>query len=187
MDDTRKIESTATLLRRVQSGDNSARERLCAIYLPVLRRWAQGQMPRNNRDLVDTNDLTQITLMRVLGHLDRFESRHEGAFLCYLRETLISAIRDEIRRSARRGGGAHDDLEVLDWNTAVSEAVGAETMAQYEQALARLDAEDREAVLLRFEFGFSFAEIAAATEKPSPDAARMAVKRALAALADLFV
>ena len=48
------------------------------------------------------------------------------------------------------------------------------------------DLDDREAVLLRFEFGFSFQEIAEATERPSADAARVAVKRALAALATLL-
>jgi RNA polymerase sigma-70 factor, ECF subfamily len=90
-----KSESTATLLHLVRGGDGSAKERLCALYLPILRRWAAGQMPRQHRDLVDTSDLTQITLLRVLDQIDSFQPRHEGAFLAYLRSALINAIRDD--------------------------------------------------------------------------------------------
>ncbi len=180
---TSRLESTATLLRRVRDGDLTARERLCALYLPVLRRWAHGQMPHNARDLVDTHDLVQITLMRVLDRVAQFEPRHEGAFLCYLREALLSSIRDEIRRSVRRGGGKRVELDETLPLPAIAEAVGADTLAEYERALALLEPGEREAVLLRIEFGLSFAEIAEALEKPSADAARMAVKRALVALA----
>ncbi len=186
MDGTSRLESTATLLQRVRSGDLSARERLCALYLPILRRWAAGQMPPKHRDLVDTADLTQITLIRVLNQIHTFQPRHEGAFLGYLRDALVSAIRDEIRRSARRGGGKSVELDDADWRPLVAQAVGMDTLAEYEQALTSLAPDDREAVLLRFEFGLSFQEIADATERPSADAARMAVKRALTALSELL-
>jgi RNA polymerase sigma factor (sigma-70 family) len=186
MDDTQRLESTALLLQRVRSGDLDARERLCALYLPILRRWAAGQMPHKHRDLVDTADLTQITLLRVLNQIDHFQPRHEGAFLGYLRDALLSSIRDEIRRSARRGGGRSVEIDDADWRPMVAEAVGVETLADYERALNQLDPEERELVLLRFEFGLSFQEIADATERASADAARMAVKRALTALAELL-
>jgi RNA polymerase sigma factor (sigma-70 family) len=176
-----KNESTATLLHRVRSGDGSAKARLCALYLPILQRWAAGQMPRQHRDLVDTSDLTQITLIRVLDQIDSFQPRHEGAFLAYLRQALLNAIRDEIRRSMVR-----DDIDEVQWRPMMAESVGLETLVEYEQALTKLSVDDREAVLLRFEFGLSFQEIAEATERASPDAARMAVKRALAALAALL-
>jgi len=186
LDETYKLESTATLLLRVRSGDESAKDRLCALYLPILRRWAAGRMPQQYRDLVDTADLTQITLIRVLDQVDNFQPRHEGAFLAYLRSALVNAIRDEIRRSARRGGGKTIDLDDAEWRPLVADAVGQETLVEYEQALTRLSADDREAVLLRFEFGLSFKEIAEATERPTADAARMAVKRALTALSELL-
>jgi|CXWL01.1.fsa_nt_gi RNA polymerase sigma-70 factor (ECF subfamily) len=185
MDATHRLESTARLLQLVRIGDVDARERLCALYLPILRRWAAGRMPHQHRDLVDTADLTQITLIRVLSQIDNFQPRHEGAFLCYLRQALLNAIRDEIRRSTRRGGLGKVEIEE-DWRPLVAESIGLEALVEYEQALGRLDLDDREAVLLRFEFGFSFQEIAEATERPSADAARMAVKRALAALATLL-
>mgnify|MGYP003408475413 CR=1 FL=1 len=51
------------------------------------------------------------------------------------------------------------------------------------QGLAQLPPKLREAVILRLEFGMGWAEIAAATERASADAARMLVSRALVELA----
>ena len=61
---------------------------------------------------------------------------------------------------------------------------GCTALAKYDRALERLDAETREAVIARIEMGCSYAEIAEAMGKPSPDAARMAVSRALVRLAE---
>ena len=60
-------------------------------------------MPAKARGLADTDDLVQIPLLRVLKQLERFEPRHEGAFLAYLRRILINAMRNEIARAATRG------------------------------------------------------------------------------------
>ena len=62
-------------------------------------------------------------------------------------------------------------------------AIGNEALERYEAALARLNAGDREAVIARIELGQTYAEIASALGKPSTEAARMAVNRALARLA----
>ena len=62
-------------------------------------------------------------------------------------------------------------------------AIGREGIERYEQALARLRRDDREAIVGRIEFGLTNEELAAALEKPSANAARMAVERALFRLA----
>ena len=49
--------------------------------------------------------------------------------------------------------------------------------------LAGLNQEQREAVLMRVEFGYSHGQIAEALGKPSGDAARMMVARSLLAIA----
>jgi len=54
----------------------------------------------------------------------------------------------------------------------------------YERALATLSAADQEAIVLRVELGLDFEEIASQLGKPSTDAARMAVSRAIARLAN---
>ena len=65
----------------------------------------------------------------------------------------------------------------------LSKRLDTDRWLDYEQALARLSPEQREAVILRLEFGMGWAEIAAATERASADAARMLVSRALVELA----
>ena len=177
-------ESTATLLSLLRQGDASARERLMARYLPMLRRWAHGRLPARARDLNDTNDLVQITLLSALKNLDQFESRHEGALLAYLRTTLMNAIRGEIRRVGRAGvvETLPDDVDEIGADTRVPRLDSGQWLA-YEKALAKLPDLKREAVLLRLEFGMSYAEIASALDRPSEAAASMMVSRALVELA----
>jgi RNA polymerase sigma-70 factor (ECF subfamily) len=64
----------------------------------------------------------------------------------------------------------------------LDQAIGNERRERYEWALARLSQGDREAIIARFEFGFSGLELAAALHKPTADAARMAVTRAVVRL-----
>lgn len=63
-------------------------------------------------------------------------------------------------------------------------AIGAEATERYEATLQRLTEEDRELIIGRIELGLTYSELAAACGKPSPDAARMAVGRALVRLAE---
>ncbi len=183
--DPQPLESTALLLELVRSGDDSARERLFARYIPVLTRWAHQRLPRAARDLSETGDLVQVTLVRALGRLGSFESRGEGAFLGYLRQILLNAIRDEARRAATRRstGPLHDGL-VDPGPTALEEAVGRDAVRRYEAGLERLTVAQREAVVLKVELGWSNAEIAAALGKPSVDAVRVLLARALVDLAE---
>jgi RNA polymerase sigma-70 factor (ECF subfamily) len=177
-------ESTATLLSLMRQGDESARERLLARYLPLLRRWAHGRLPAIARDLNDTNDLVQITLISALKHLDDFKSQHEGALLAYLRTSLMNAIRGEMRRVGRAGRGESlpEDSEGLSLEER-SRRLDSDQWLDYERALAKLPEHKREAVVLRLEFGMSYAEIAAALNRPSEAAANMMVTRALMDLA----
>lgn len=178
------LETTATLLVRVRLGDDAARERLFARYLPTLRRWAHHRLPSSARDLRDTDDLVQDTLLSALRRIDRFEHRGEGAFLAYLRQILVNAIRDGLRRAAVRPRQTTIDDELHDQAPSpLEQAIGSERVARFERALARLDPEPRQAVILRVEFGFSHQQIADALGKPSVDAARMTVARALVTLA----
>lgn len=181
----RDLESTAALLSLVRDGDGDARDRLLSRYLPALRRWAHGRLPNRARGMVDTDDLVQVSLLRALDHVTRFEPRHEGAFLAYLRRIVLNAIRDEIRRSARRPGADELSEELADGTPSpVERAVGREVVEAYETALARLGEVQQEAVIMRVEMGFSYQEIAAALGRPSANAARMTVSRALLRLAE---
>lgn len=183
MEPTRSLETTMVLLDRIRVGDPVAREMLLARYLPILRAWAHGRLPANARGLADTDDVVQVTLLRALRRLDEFEYRHEGAFLSYLRQGALNTVRQEIRRSRRRPTSELLD-DVADGAVSVVEqAIGREALERYEAELIKLEPDQREAVILRFEFGLAYAEIAEAMGRPSPNAARMLVVRALAQLA----
>jgi RNA polymerase sigma-70 factor (ECF subfamily) len=182
-----ELESTFVLIEQIRAGDKSALDRLLRRFLPLLTRWASGRLPRGARDLSDTEDLVQETIISALRHIDHIEIRGEGALQAYLRRAVLNRIRDELRRHGRRGL-----VETLDENVRTKEdsplevAIGNEALERYEAALARLNAGDREAVIARIELGQTYAEIASALGKPSTEAARMAVNRALARLARLM-
>ncbi len=113
------------------------------------------------------------------------EIRTEGTLQAYLRRAVNNRIIDLYRRAARRP--SRDELRddaVAPGASPLDVAIGAEAVEAYERALDALSDGDREAVVLRVELGFDFQEIAQQLDKPSVDAARMAVTRAIARLAD---
>jgi RNA polymerase sigma-70 factor (ECF subfamily) len=178
------LDSTIELIRRVRDGDRAAYERLARRFLAPLRRWAAGRLPRRARGLLDTDDLVQDTLLRTVQKLDVLEPRRTGGFQSYLRQAVINRIRDELRRVRARPTTGEPAVEPeAPGPSPLEEALSRETLARYDAALERLRLEDREAVLARVELGFNYREIAVALGKPSPDAARMAVNRALVRLA----
>ncbi len=177
--------ATVELLRLAKEGDQQALEQILARYVPRLRRWASGRLPVRARSLMDTGDLVQETLLRVLTGLDRIEVRGPGGFQAYVRQAVLNRIRDEVRWTNRRPGpdGVPESLE----NPAPSpleNAIGGDLLDRYERALATLKEPERELLHLRIELDFDYEEIAAMTGKSSRDAVRMAVQRALARLAE---
>lgn len=175
--------TTAYLLDRLKGGDLDARERLFARCLPLLKQWAHGRLPTYARDLTDTNDLVQVSLLRALNRIDEFQAAQQGSFLAYLRSILLNAIRDEIRRTSRRGQRAtlHETGLAEQAVSQVERLVGEEALAHYEAALDALPRPQQEVLVLRIEFGMSFPEIAEETGR-SADAARMLFNRAHARL-----
>jgi RNA polymerase sigma factor (sigma-70 family) len=178
------LDTTFDLVERAKGGDDEALNRLFSRYLPSLRRWASGRLPRWSRDLMDTDDLVQETVVRAVKRIDRFESRHEGALQAYLRQAIVNRIRDEVRRAKRAPAPtALDENAAAADASPLEEAIGGEALQRYEAALTRLRPEEREAIVARVEMDGSYHDVAVALGKPSPDAARMAVSRALLRLA----
>ena len=178
-------DSTLTLLTRAQAGDAQALDDLFARYLPNLRKWASGRLPQWARDVTDTQDVVQEVLLETFKRIEGFEHRGEGALRAYLRQAVMNRIRDELRRAGRHPKRVEFDERLPDRGLSPLEAaVGIQAIEQYEAALQRLSEGDRELVIARVEMGMTYAELAAATGKPSPNAARMAVSRALLRLAE---
>lgn len=181
----RDLETTFQLIARAKAGDEDALNRLFARHAPPLQRWARGRLPPWARDLADTDDLVQETLLRTFKQIEEFEPRGVGALQAYLRQAVFNRIRDELRRHGRRP--AMTDLEGLEVDSGLSpleRAIGREAVEQYEKALAKLTDGEREAIIARIEMGYTYPELAEALGKPTADAARKAAQRALVRLAE---
>ena len=173
-------DSTLALLTRARAGDAAALDLLFSRYVPRLKRWAHRRLPSWARDLKDTDDLVQETVVSAVRNLRHLSSAHPLAFQEYLRVTVGNAVRDEIRRVARRPGLQSLDEDIQSREPSPHERVAIrQRLERYERALARLPVDKREAVIARLEFGFTHHELAAALGKPSADAARKAARAAL--------
>lgn len=182
-------DTSLQLLARARAGDREALDALLARLRPRLKRWATGRLPTWARDMADTDDLLQDTMVSAVRNLRDFEPEHEMAFGVYLRQAFVNRLRDEVRRAGRRPG--HDGLDAVDnlgsnARSPLSALVTRRDLARYEAALTRLDPRDREAIIGRLELNYSFQDLADSWGKPSADAARKFVERAMVRLARLM-
>jgi RNA polymerase sigma factor (sigma-70 family) len=177
--------STVRLLWAARTGDADALDRLFSRMAPGLLRWARGRLPRWARRGEDTADIVQDALIGVLGRLDRFEPRRRRALEAYLRQAVRNRVRDLVRSSGRRG--PQEPLETDPVGAAPSpldQTISADNADRLRRACAGLSEDDRALVVARLDLGYSYEQIALATGRNSPDAARIALKRALVRLAD---
>jgi RNA polymerase sigma-70 factor (ECF subfamily) len=177
-------DETIELLARIKSGDAEALDRLMARLIPVLRRWAHGRLPTSARSAMDTVDLVQDTVISALKRLDAFDARSQGALQAYLRQAVLNRIKDVARYHHRRPTQVPIPEQMHDRQASpLEQAIGAENVRRYEEAMRRLAAADREAIVGRLEMQYDYDELAIVLNKPSAAAARMAVTRAMKRLA----
>lgn len=183
--DPLEAEATVDLLNRAKRGDRSALELLLERCIPALRRWAHARLPQSARGMVDTADMVQDTVVAALRRLEVFEARHQGALQAYLRTAVMNRIRDVIRQRDRRPLQGEMPEDLLDEATSpLEQLIGAQNISFYEAALGRLRSSDREAIVGRIEMQYSYEELATVLNKPTANAARVAVARALKRLVD---
>jgi RNA polymerase sigma-70 factor (ECF subfamily) len=142
-------------------------------------------LPRWARRGEETADIVQDALVGILGNLDRFEPRRTRALEAYLRQAVRNRVRDLVRRHERRGVD-----EVLESDppgpsrSPLDEVLESDAAERFRCACAALPDGERDLVVARLELGYSYEQIALITGRNSPDAARMALKRALVRLAE---
>jgi RNA polymerase sigma-70 factor (ECF subfamily) len=176
-------DTTIDLLAKLRAGDEHARDTLVERAIPPLRRWARGRLPRWARSLADTQDLVQDVVVRALPRLDSFEPKAPGALQAFLRRAINNHIIDEIRK-ARSHGTADEPLDIQPdpSPSPLEQAISSEGIDKYRAAVETLDPIERELIWARVERQESYSDIAVAFGKPTTDAARMAVNRAIAKL-----
>jgi RNA polymerase sigma-70 factor (ECF subfamily) len=116
--------------------------------------------------------------------LDQFEYRGRGSLDAYLRGAFMNRLRDEFRRRSRASERTSLDLDFPAQGTSPdSVAARQELVERYERGLNHLSATERELIVCRLELGMTYQEMAAATGRPTPGAARAALGRVLVKLA----
>lgn len=186
-DDAGGVDTTYVLLERAKHGSREALDSLFARHLPLLRRWAHGRLPRWARDIADTSDLVQETVLQTFKRIEAFEPRGDGALQAYLRQAVMNRIRNEFRSKARQPAvEALDERVEGDHTSPLEAAIRQEQLERYDAALAQLSEHERDLIVARLELGLTYEEIADALNKPSWNAARMATARALVRLAELL-
>jgi RNA polymerase sigma-70 factor (ECF subfamily) len=183
--ESEQLVDTTRLFVKARDGDRETLNALCDRLLPRLRSWAAGRLPADARSISDTNDLVQEAIAGTLPKLSSISPPTGGAVCAYLRQAILNRIRDEVRSAARRPRAETlpSDPEAPG-PSPLQQAIGREDLRRYDAALAKLKSVDREAIIGRLELGLGFGELAAALGKPTPDAARMTVNRAVLRLAE---
>ena len=180
---TRADSTTLHLVERVRDGDEQALAELLERFLPRLRRWASGRLPGPIRDMADTSDLVQDVLLQSFRKIEGLDLDRAGGLQAYLRQAILNRIRDEFRKFKRRPDAVElESAQPDEGPSPLEAAIGRQALDRYEAALAALRPVDREAIIARIELGFTYDEVAQLLGKPTGNAARMAVERALVRL-----
>jgi len=133
--------------------------------------------------MADTADLVQDAALRTLQQTATLDLGSRRALAAYLRAAVQNRVRDEHRRIARRG--VHETLAdtLVDREPSPLErALTREQDARYRAALSQLDARDAELIVAHLELDYTHAQLGCMTGR-SPNAARMALERAVRRLA----
>jgi RNA polymerase sigma-70 factor (ECF subfamily) len=176
--------STLDLVERARKGDQTAWEMLVARYQGPLKRFARARLARQTHRLTDTDDVVQDVTVSVFRRLHQIELRFPGALLAYLRRSVSNRVADEHRRAVRQGPTATLDDDYPDvQQSPLDLTIDRDKVRVYRAALLTLSPDDRTAIVLRLERGASYDTIAQRLDKPTPNAARVAVARAMFKLA----
>ncbi|MGE0641983.1 MAG: sigma-70 family RNA polymerase sigma factor [Thermoanaerobaculia bacterium] len=176
--------------RSTPDGDESIRSRLEAVLVsafPALRKWAHGRLPAFARRRADTEDLVQDAIMDVLRNLDKGYSVHPEALRRYLMTAIQNRIHDEIRR-ARIGEVRNlaTGNDAIDSKQSHEDAAESVHQREFRESVLRLCEDDQRLLVGRLELGLSFEDLAIATGRPTPAAARTAARRAALRLARII-
>lgn len=182
-DDVTDLDPTSQLLERARKGDQRAFDQLFRRYHLALMRWAHGRLCASARGQNETRDVVHISLHKAFHSLDRFVYRRQGSFLGYLHEILRNEVASVNRRWMSKKPNAELDGDHPDPGPGPEgDYEERERLALYERALATLSVKDQELIRMR-EMGLTNSEIAEEAAFDKPNAARMAVTRAIERLA----
>jgi RNA polymerase sigma-70 factor (ECF subfamily) len=190
----RSASGIARTIRLAREGQGEALSELLAGYRNYLKVLASSCLRHDLRGKADPSDVVQETLLRVHEAFPQFRGTSEQEWMTWLRTILVRNIADLERKTLRRrqAVGRERSLEAaMDRSSAMlrnlvpangptpsQEAQRRELGALVADALAELEPEDREVVILRNLHELEWGEIGERTGR-SADAARMLWARAV--------
>jgi len=133
------------------------------------------------RSAIDTSDVIQDTMVATLPKLQHFDYRGPGSLRSYLRVVFSNRVRDEIRKARRRPRTADVDAGLMSSpnRSPLDGLLDRETSERVLAALGALDERDQLAVIGRYQLEYSYDQLAVILGKPTPEAARKVVARAI--------
>jgi RNA polymerase sigma-70 factor, ECF subfamily len=171
------------LVARACVGDRNAQESVLSHCVVPLSRFANALLPLHVRGSADAQDVVQDVLANATARLPHISCDGEADLLSYLLRSVRHRVVDVIRRTARRPQTTELLYDVPAGDASPLElAMRAQDQARLREALGRLPALDRQAVLLRLR-EHSYEAIAARIGSPNGNAARVRVRRAVDRLA----
>lgn len=186
-----RSERPAPLRARPDRGEASSRAacpyralttRLQAL-IPRLLRWAHGRLPQRARQGRDTSDLVQDALVGALGQESELLAERPGLLEAYLLRSIRHRIVDELRRSRlRERASAPISAAVGASPSALDVLMVTEEQAAFRAACARLPERAQQLLAGRLDLELPYDVLARALGYASPDAARVAAKRAVLAV-----
>lgn len=196
MEDTHE---TLRLVAKAKSGDSRALELLLQRYLPRVHMMVRLSLGSVLRSRIESMDVVQEVMSRVLKSFDRFDVRHEAAFLHWVRTLVQNEIKNQaaFHGAARRDGvkevvvtnETENPRSVLDGLAADTTGTPSQRLSHKDDldelagAMQRLPEEQREVIFMRQYEELSFKEMGEILSC-SEDAARMKFVRAMDKLTD---
>ena len=89
-------DKTQHLVIRAKEGDESARNRLCEVYVERVRRIVRLRMGGELRSKLESMDIVQDALMSALRDLQDFSYSNKGDFLRWLARITQNQLRDNL-------------------------------------------------------------------------------------------
>ena len=193
---------TRRLVELAKEGDRAALEKLSQTYSERVHRIVRMRMGKELRSKLESMDIVQDTLISAIRGLDRFTYTDEGDFTRWLSHITENRLRDNLdklhadKRDIRREKPLNSDkgsgrqsrgrpIEPLYTATPSVEIEKKEQLDRLEQAMDTLKPEYKDVIVLTRIEGLSYKEAADRLGK-SPNALRMLLCRAMAALSEVY-
>jgi len=187
----------ARCIRLAREGQRESLDELLQTHRNYLRVLADSCLHREMRGKADASDVVQETLPKVHQNFRHFRGTTELEWMAWLRKILVNHMTDFQKgfRRERRNVHREQPLEsLMERSSAMLRSLGPspsqeaqrrEAAALVADAIAELDPEDRDVVILRNLHELDWKTVGERTGR-SPDAARMLWARAMQRLGGLL-